>query len=85
MLKYRTHNVWVGYPKGPPPLYLTLSVRPMSVRCPSDVRPMLPKTASYLVEYSTLQTSTEARLAPLVEYKQLSMCTLSVQYCSPWP
>jgi hypothetical protein len=26
--------------------------------------------------YSTLQTSTEARLAPLVEYKPLSMCTV---------
>ena len=30
--------------------------------------------------YSTLQTSTEARLAPLVEYKQLSMCTVHWVY-----
>jgi hypothetical protein len=49
-----------------------------------DVCVMLPKE-SYRVEYSTLQTSTEARLAPLVEYKELSMCTLSVQNCSAWP
>ena len=43
------------------------------------------KKESYRVEYSILQTSTEARMAPLVEYKQLSMCTLSVQNCSAWP
>ena len=36
-------------------------------------------------KYSTLQTSTEARLASGVVYKDLSMCALSVQYCSVWP
>ena len=28
---------------------------------------------------------TEARLAAGVEYKQLSMCTMCVRYCSAWP
>jgi hypothetical protein len=46
---------------------------------------VLPKKESYRVEFSTLQTSTEARLTSEVEHKQRSMCTMSVQYCSAWP
>ena len=46
---------------------------------------MLPKKKATGDEYSILQTSTEARLLPGVEYKQLSMCTLSVQNCSARP
>ena len=66
-----------GVPERVPHLYRWLFLMCVCV--------MLPKIASYLVEYSTLQTSTEAGLVQLVEYKELSMCTLSVQYCSAWP
>ena len=38
-----------------------------------------------VLQYSTLQTTTAARLAQEVEYKQLNMSTLNVQYCSAWP
>ena len=59
-------NFWGGLPEGPSTSSATLCVR---------VCVVLPKIASYQDEYSTLQTSTDARLAPEEEYKQLSMCT----------
>jgi hypothetical protein len=39
------------------------------------------KKESYRVEYSTLETSTEARLVPGVEYKQLRMYTIPNLLC----
>jgi hypothetical protein len=58
-----------------------------SVGCVMCVCVMITKKRKLPVEYSTLQTFTVARLAPLVEYKQLRMCTLSVQYfqLGPYP
>ena len=54
------------------------------VWCVCDVC-VSPKKESYRVEYSTLQTSTEARLTSEVEHRQLSISTMSLQYCSAWP
>jgi hypothetical protein len=46
---------------------------------------VLPKKKATGDEYSILQTSTKARLSRGMEYKQLSMCTLSVHNRSARP